>query len=93
LGITMPTYPNSDQLRALNALHTDRGAQFDAAYARLMADEHTQALARFKRAAQNSRIDPAVRRFAQTSLPVMQDDLQQANRLVASHATRNRSAG
>lgn len=86
-GISMPSYPTSHQSRALNTLHSESGAKFDAAYAQFMANEHASALARFKRAAQNSALDPQVRRFAQNSLPSMQDTLQQANRLVASHAT------
>ena len=85
----MPTYPTTAQLRTLNTLHNERGAKFDAAYAQFMANEHTTALARFKRAAQSDSIDPGVRRFAQNSLPSMQDTLQRANRLVASHAARN----
>jgi putative membrane protein len=93
LGITMPTYPTSSQSHALEQLRTDSGARLDAAYAVFMADAHTRALARFRRAAQSSRIDPAVRQFAQNSLPAMQDGLKQANRLVASHATRNRATG
>jgi putative membrane protein len=91
LGINMPTYPTTEQLRALNTLHDETGAKFDAAYAQFMADEHTTALARFKRAAQSNALDPTVRRFAQNSLPSMQDRLQRANRLVASHATRSRT--
>ena len=30
LGISMPTYPTTAQLRALNTLHNERGARFDA---------------------------------------------------------------
>jgi putative membrane protein len=93
LGITMPTYPTTNQAHALEQLRAASRARLDSAYALLMAEAHTQALARFRRAAQSSRIDPAVRHFAQTSLSVMQDSLQQANRLVASHATRNRATG
>ncbi len=89
LGINMPTYPTTAQLRALDTLHHERGATFDAAYAQFMASEHTSAVARFKRAAQSDSIDSGVRRFAQDSLPSMQDTLQQANRLVASHAARS----
>jgi len=37
-------------------------------------------------AEQNLQLDPAVRRFAQMTLPVLQDHLQMANRLVASPA-------
>jgi putative membrane protein len=88
-GIKLPTHPSTAQLRTLNTLHHERGTTFDAAYAQFMANEHTTALARFKRAAQSDSIDPGVRRFAQNSLPSMQDTLQRANRLVASHAARN----
>lgn len=91
LGISMPTYPTTDQLRELNTLHSETGAKFDAAYSRFMANEHTTALARFKRAAQSNAIDPGVRQFAQNSLPSMQDTLQRANRLVASHAAGSRT--
>jgi putative membrane protein len=91
LGIALPTHPTSAQLRTLNTLHAETGAKFDAEYAQFMANEHTSALARFKRAAQSTTLDPGVRRFAQDSLPSMQDTLQQANRMLASHATRSRT--
>lgn len=91
LGISMPTHPSSAQLRVVDTLHHERGATFDTAYAQFMASEHTTAVARFKRAAQSDSIDPGVRRFAQDSLPAMQDTLQRANRLVASHAARSRT--
>ena len=88
LGITMPTYPTSEQQHTLNTLHNETGAKFDAAYAQFMANEHTSALARFKHAAQSTTLDRGVRTFAQNSLPSMQDTLQRANRLLASHAAR-----
>lgn len=91
LGINLPTHPTTAQLRALDTLHHERGTTFDAAYAQFMANEHTTAVGRFERAAQSDSIDPGVRRFAQNSLPSMQDTLQRANRLVASHAPRSRT--
>jgi len=91
LGISMPTHPTSDQLRTLGTLHTESGARFDAEYAQFMANEHSSALARFKRAAQSTTLDPGVRAFARNSLPSMQRTLHQANRLVASHSTRSRT--
>ena len=91
LGISMPTYPTSEQLRSLNTLHSETGTTFDTAYAKFMANTHTTAVARFKHAAQSNSLDPQVRQFAQNSLPSMQDTLQQANRLVASHGGRTRT--
>jgi putative membrane protein len=89
LGATMPSYPTSNQLFMLNALGTEKGAKFDSAYAVFMANEHTQDVERFVRAAGSSNIAPSVRRYAQKSLPVMQDTLQRANRLLASLAARS----
>ena len=91
LGATMPTYPTSAQLRTLDALHAQSGTQFDAAYARFTADQRTRALALFKRAAASSDIDPAVRKYAENALPMMQETLQRANKLLASHASRTRT--
>lgn len=91
LGATMPTYPTSNQLLALNALRVKKGPTFDRAYAQFMANEHTQELERYVRAAQSARIAPAVRRYAQASLPMMQDTLQRANRLFASMAEHSRT--
>ncbi len=91
LGISMPTSPTSDQLRSLNTLHSESGATFDTAYAKFMANTHTTAVARFKHAAQSNTLDPSVRQFAQNSLPSMQDTLQRANQLVASHGGRSRT--
>jgi putative membrane protein len=91
LGVMMPTHPSSAQLRTLNELHAESGAQFDAAYARFTADSRTRALALFKRATVNSDIDPAVRTYAGNSLPTMQDTSQRANKLLASHASPTRT--
>ena len=68
LGISMPTYPTSEQLRSLNTLHSETGTTFDTAYAKFMANTHTTAVARFKHAAQSNSLDPQVRQFAQPAL-------------------------
>jgi len=64
-------------------LERDHGAAFDAAYASSQDSNHTGVVAQFKRAEQDRRLDPAV----------LEDHLQMANQLVASHAHGNRSAG
>lgn len=83
-GIAMPTYPTSAELQRLQGLRNKRGAQFDAAYARFMANEYTPELERFVRAAGSSSIDPGASRYANSALPMMQDTLQRTNRLLAS---------
>ncbi|HEX4024052.1 MAG TPA: DUF4142 domain-containing protein [Steroidobacteraceae bacterium] len=92
-GYSAPTGLQSGDREAMARLELERGAAFDASYAQSQAQDHTEVVAQFKRAEQDSRLDPAVRRFAQMTLPTLEDHLQMANQLVASHAQGNRSAG
>jgi putative membrane protein len=84
-GITVPTDVNSGQTRMMTQLQTQSGAAFDAAYAHAMAHDHTEAVALFKQAAANMKIDNDVRAFAQKTLPTLQDHLTAANKLVSDH--------
>lgn len=87
LGIS-PT--DRTQMRRLEQQH---GSRFNAAYSRAQDSDHREAVALFKRAEQNPRIDPAVRDFARQTLPVLEDHLRMANQLVATESGGNRSAG
>ncbi|MGH8140989.1 MAG: DUF4142 domain-containing protein [Steroidobacteraceae bacterium] len=92
-GYSAPTGLDTADQEALAQLEFKHGAAFEAAYASSQDRAHMEVVAQFKRAEQDHRLDPAVRRFAQMTLPVLEDHLQMANQLVASHAEGSRSAG
>jgi putative membrane protein len=61
------------------------GAQFDAAYAKNMAEDHAKAISLFKEAGQGS--DPALAGFANKTLPTLQEHKAMADKLVTSTAS------
>jgi putative membrane protein len=81
--ITLPTQPAGDaaaeaKLRGLN------GAAFDRAYLQASVSDHQQAIALFSREASSGQ-DPALKAFAQQTLPMLQQHLQLANSLNSSN--------
>jgi putative membrane protein len=91
-GITVPTDMDTRQRAMIARLRGMHGSAFDAAYAKAMQQDHTKAVAMFKRAAQNMHLDSDVRDFAQQTLPTLSDHLQLANNLVNAHAMNGKSA-
>jgi putative membrane protein len=81
--ITLPTQPAGDaaaeaKLRGLN------GAAFDRAYLQASVSDHQQAIALFSREASSGQ-DPALKAFAQQTLPMLQQHLQLAQSLNSSN--------
>ena len=82
-NLTLPTEPDSKDQALQKRLSAMKGSAFDAAYARDMVKDHQQDVADFKREAQSGK-DPALKAFAQKTLPVIQEHLQMAE-AVSTH--------
>jgi len=76
-NLTLPTAPDSKDQALQKRLSGLNGTAFDAAYTQDMVRDHQQDIAEFKREAQSGQ-DPALKAFAQKTLPVLQQHLQMA---------------
>jgi putative membrane protein len=76
-NLTLPTTPDSKDQAIEKRLSALKGSSFDAAYTQDMVKDHQQDIAEFKREAQSGQ-DPALKAFAQKTLPVLQQHLQMA---------------
>jgi putative membrane protein len=76
-GVTLPTKPNAKDTAEKARLEKMSGAQFDKAYMNYMVAEHKKDVAEFQKEATHAS-DPAVKNFAQTTLPTLQSHLQEA---------------
>lgn len=80
--VSLPTELDAPHKAAKSQLEKQTGAQFDQAYMRLMVQDHTKTVNKFKREAGTSH-DPTVKNFAQQSLPVLESHLQEARQIQA----------
>ena len=71
-GATLPTGMGADNRTTFDRLSELRGGAFDAAYIRHMKEDHLAAIAEFRHEA-NYGHDPAIRRFAAKTLPVIRE--------------------
>lgn len=92
-GYGVPVAPSRHDEAALQRLGQAHGKRFNAEYSTAQTSDHREVISMFRRAAQDPRIAPQVRQFAQQTLPVLQDHLRMANQLVATEGGGNRSAG
>lgn len=76
-GITLPTSLDAKDKALKDRLEKLSGAQFDKVYMQHMVQDHKKDVADFQKEAQNGK-DPAVKNFAQQTLPVLQQHLQMA---------------
>jgi len=76
-SLTLPTAPESKDQALQKRLSGLNGAAFDAAYTQNMVKDHQADIAEFQREAQSGK-DPALRAFAQKTLPILQEHLQMA---------------
>ena len=74
-GIAAPTIPNSASQGTLTAMQQMAGPAFDSAYLMQQVADHRIAISLFETEAASSP-DPALRAFAQNTLPVLQRHLQ-----------------
>jgi putative membrane protein len=81
-NLILPTTPDSKDQALQKRLSGLNGAAFEAAYTQDMVRDHQQDIADFKREAQSGQ-DPALKAFAQKTLPVLQQHLQMAEAALA----------
>ncbi len=82
-GLTVPTSLSHHEQSTLQHLQSDNGAKFDQAYARQMVQDHEKDLKEFEREAKDAK-DPALKSFAQQSIPILRQHLQMARNMEAS---------
>ena len=77
-GLTLPTAIDSAHNKSLiSPLHALKGKAFDHKYIEDMVAGHTDALATYKKEAQDA-TNPAIRSYAQATLPTLEKHLDQA---------------
>jgi putative membrane protein len=76
-SIKLPQEIDSKDKALLNRLEKLNGAAFDRAYTQAMVSDHVKDVNEFKHEANAGR-DPQVKSFASTTLPTLEDHLQQA---------------
>ncbi len=76
-GVALPTQPTAAQHREAQSLSGLSGSQFDAAFARQEVQDHRKAIAQFQTEAKSGH-DPALKTFAQQTIPVLQKHLRMA---------------
>jgi putative membrane protein len=76
-GLQLPSTPSQEQQAMANRLSQAKPgrAGFDTAFAKDMVEGHQKAISKFQQEAQTTN-DPALRSYAQTTLPVLQKHLQ-----------------
>lgn len=74
-NLALPTSMDSKQQATFDRLSRLHGAAFDRAYMANMVQDHKSDIVDFERQA-NSGNDPALKRFAETSLPMLREHLR-----------------
>lgn len=75
--INLPTSLDEQHKAAKGRLSRLTGSKFDQAYMQLMVQEHTKTVHQFQQEASNAH-DPAVKKYAKESLPVLESHLKEA---------------
>jgi putative membrane protein len=76
-GIKIPTETEAKQKALMQRLEKLQGAAFDRAYMNAMVNDHVKDVSEFKREANSGR-DSQVKSFASSTLPTLEEHLQQA---------------
>jgi putative membrane protein len=76
-NVALPTKLDSKDQAALDRLSMLNGPQFDRVYMANMVRDHRTDIAEFQREA-NDGTDPAMKQFASSNLPTLEDHLRQA---------------
>ena len=79
-NLTLPSQPEQKEMAAQQKLRGLSGASFDQAYAQEELRDHQEDVALFQKEALSGQ-EPALRGFAQKTLPVLQEHLQMAQSL------------
>jgi putative membrane protein len=86
-GITLPTDVSASQRRTIDRLSKLSGSQFDRAFLSDSTREHRMDIGEFQKEA-NSGQDPALKSFASSAVPTLQDHLSTAQTLEAKYGRR-----
>jgi putative membrane protein len=78
--IDLPTEPNAKDKATKARLEKLSGEQFDRAYMRDMVKDHRTDVAEFAHEAKMGK-DPAVKSFAESTLPTLRDHLKEAEKI------------
>jgi putative membrane protein len=90
-GIRMPQDIEAKDKALMNRLQKLNGAAFDRAYMQAMVGDHVKDVNEFKKESNAGR-DPQVKQFASSTLPTLEEHLQQA-RQARKDATSTTAAG
>ncbi len=86
-NITLPTEPTSAQAQTYTTVESLRGLAFDKRFAEVMISDHQDTIATFQNEASSGQ-DPALKTFAQNTLPTLQHHLEQAVELNKASLSR-----
>ena len=76
-GIELPSSPTKGQQRDIEKMGKKSGADFDKDYMKHMVSDHKKDVKEFQKEAKSGK-DPELQAFAQKTLPILQEHLQQA---------------
>jgi putative membrane protein len=79
-GVTVPTQIDPEAQQDYNKLSKLSGQQFDREYVKGMVEDHRKDVTLFEDEAKNGK-DPALKQFAQQTLPTLREHLQMAEKL------------
>ena len=82
-NMMLPEKPDAASVAMEQRLQALKGAQFDAAYAAAMVEDHQKDIAEFEQEAASGK-DPAMKAFAEKYLPVLKHHLQMAHAINTS---------
>ena len=77
-GVTVPQQLDAAHRKTYDRLSKMRGAEFDRAYMRDMVQDHEKDVKKFRQEAEHGN-DPALKSFAQNTLPVLEQHLKLAH--------------
>jgi putative membrane protein len=88
-GITLPADVSTKDHQIDKMLESKQGADFDRAYIHDMVRDHETDIAEFRREAENGK-DPAVKAWAQKTLPTLEQHLAAAKQVAAQVGVKQR---
>ena len=95
-GVTLPTEPDKSDQKKADKLAKLQGPDFDRAYMKDMVKDHKHDVSEFKKEAKKAK-DPDVQKFAQSTLPTLEEHLAMAEKthdvVQGSKRTGNRETG
>ncbi len=78
--IVLPDSLSNDQKKMRDDLAKKTGKDFDKAYVKMMVDDHKEDISEFQKAVKNGN-DPDIKKWADTTLPVLQKHLTAVEKL------------